>query len=255
MLGAGPGRDAEPLTQFAGSVDRTAPAPRGRQVHLAGMNMLASVRAAVIASAPLLLGLSAACSSSTDAGDRDSDSNGSNGSSGGDDSPAIAEDTCLARCESKVSGCEAPPSMVRQACDGLCDSSPTRAELECLEARSCRELEADGGTSCKGAGSGSSSSGSTSSTSGSSQPRVPLGGICDCNGAQRCMDTQRGPCEGSLTCLDYLRSDNDNPDPDFQGVCSRECTGDDLDNDCPSGFTCSLQTWDRVDIGSWCVRE
>lgn len=214
--------------------------------------------------------------SSADNGSGGSGTNGSGtGGSGTNGSGTGPAANCAGRCSTKATACMLPTPLVDPYCQQLCGASPTEGQLACLEGKSCQELTSTqdplslcpagpsgtggsgtGGSGTGGSGtggSGTNGSGTGGSGGGSTGPRAALGEVCDCGGAITCLDTEKGPCEGDLTCLDFA---TDSTNPDFLGFCSQKCTPNGTDQaDCPGGFTCTQEFFNSADFGYWCVKN
>jgi hypothetical protein len=185
---------------------------------------------------------------------------GGSGTNGSGTGPAA---NCSSRCSTKATACMLPANLVDPYCQQLCGASPTEGQLACLEGKSCQELTSTqdplslcpagpSGTGGAGGG-GTGGSGTGGSGGGSTGDRAELGEICDCGGAQTCLDTEKGPCVGDLTCLDFFGSDNSSSDPDFLGFCAQQCKADGTEQaDCPNGFKCVEQLYNSISFGTWC---
>ncbi|HEU4411353.1 MAG TPA: hypothetical protein VFS43_39240 [Polyangiaceae bacterium] len=191
---------------------------------------------------------------------------GTNGSGTGGSGTGPAAN-CAGRCSVKATACMLPAELVDPYCQQLCGPSPTEGQLTCLEGKSCQELmdaveplslcpagtPGTGGSGTGGSGTGGSGTGGSGTGGSGTGDRAELGEVCDCSGAITCLDTEKGPCVGDLTCLDFA---TDSTNPDLLGVCSQQCTPDGTDQaDCPSGYNCTRQFFNDADFGTWCFRR
>ncbi len=156
---------------------------------------------------------------------------------------------CPSRCAMVSTACGAPADIATAACADVCGSSPTEAQLECLESSSCAELTGllggqtvcgigdPGNTSNTTNGSGPSTTTTTTSTTDSPDTSTPggmLGDPCDCgNPTVLCEGTENG-CQFSFSGESY--SCLVNSGDVSTGVCTQTC---DPDNDQCSEGVCS----------------
>jgi hypothetical protein len=164
-----------------------------------------SMRSSFIVYAAALAALVVGCSVSSSAP----------GASAGD--PAT---DCQARCSAKAVTCNAPSSSTSSRCASVCGSSPSEAEMTCLESASCHDLVAGGIPSkCKAP--------SDTPDSGGGGALQKLGGSCSCGAGATFCSSASGPCEAGLTC--------------FNGRChGAPCDITASSKKCPASQTCDL---------------
>ena len=79
----------------------------------------------------------AACGSGETGGGRGGSGSSTTKSGGGDE---VSASNCGERCAARATDCGASEAMAAETCDELCSSSPSDAQLDCMEATPCAEL-------------------------------------------------------------------------------------------------------------------
>jgi hypothetical protein len=153
--------------------------------------------------------LTNACGGDDDDSSADGNAGSGPGPGTGGSGQAGPAANCSGRCSTKASACGLPSDLVPTYCQQLCDSSPTEAQLSCLEGKSCQELMNAGanalslcpagnqGTGGSGAGTGGSGAGTGGSSSGCKAERDcdDEGRVVTCDEKSGFPTTVTTPCD------------------------------------------------------------